>query len=158
MDGMIAAIVQQKKPVQGEKGQYGYVRRAEEKPRKSRKKLSRNPEPLNTEEEFIGSMENRGEGLPGMADIISVPGVSGIRGMPDMSDSNIYSTVNRLHAVGPGPLDRPAMNAAPAEEEMDETDEGSQWEIRIGNDAPPQWAKRKAEEAEEDSLKRQRTL
>jgi hypothetical protein len=57
----------------------------------------------------------------------------------------------------PGELPQPQPGKSPVEEEMDEEDE-SQWNIRIGNEPPPPWAKRKAtEDGSSTGIKRQRT-
>lgn len=156
LDAMIAAIVEQKKPAQGEKGQYGYVRKAEEKPKKSRKKRARNVEPANTDEEYVAALDDTNEALPTMIDML---GIQSMRDIPEMSGiTAMYSTVDHMHTPSSGPLDRPPISNVPAEEEMDDADEGTEWQIRIGNDALPQWGKRKADEKEEESLKRQRTM
>ena len=44
LDVRIAQIVQEKKPALGEKGQYGYVRKPEEKPKRTRRKKNVAPE------------------------------------------------------------------------------------------------------------------
>lgn len=45
------------------------------------------------------------------------------------------------------PLDRSSIRKSPAEEELDDTEEGTEWAIRIGNAPPPSWStKRKADD------------
>ncbi|TFK57334.1 hypothetical protein OE88DRAFT_1730708 [Heliocybe sulcata] len=53
LDVMIAAIVAETKPALGEKGQYGYVRMAEEKPKRNRRK-TRNPAELTRGVSVVG--------------------------------------------------------------------------------------------------------
>jgi hypothetical protein len=154
---IIEAVVQQKKPAQGEKGQYGYVRQAEEKPKRNRKKRTRNTEL--PDEEYAGASDAKSEVVPAIVGILGMQGMSDM--MPGMSGVvGMYSSMgDPLHAHSGGPFDRPTINNTPAEEEMDDTEEGGEWAVRIGNDPPPQWAKRKPEETEEDSpIKRQRTM
>jgi len=143
---MIASIVEQKKPAQGEKGQYG-------------KKRAQNAEHASAGGEYAGALDAKNESLPAMA------GMLGIQGIPDMISEmsgmvGIYSSLGGpLHTPASGPFNRPAINNTPAEEEMDDTEDGSEWAVRVGNDTPPQWGKRRAEEVEEDPpIKRQRTM
>jgi hypothetical protein len=62
-----------------------------------------------------------------------------------------------MTSAGGGPLDLANIRKSPAEE-MDDAEESAEWQIRIGNDEPPAWAKRKATEMEEEegSSKRSR--
>ena len=152
---MIARIVEQTKPMLGEKGQYGYVRQAEEKPRRSKRK-KRSPEPLQDVDDLVS--------------VPPTPGPSGHQHMQqvDPSQVNPYNPYaisltdagNTYPAVMPepsaAPLDQSAVKTSPDEEEMDE--EGTEWAVRIGNAAPPAWAKRKAtDDDHEDGVnKRQR--
>jgi len=55
-------------------------------------------------------------------------------------------------------LDGSSIRRSPAEEEMDDNEEGTDWAIRVGNAPPPNWAKRKPndEEGNEDRNKRAR--
>jgi hypothetical protein len=157
---MIAAIVQQKKPVQGEKGQYGYVRKAEEKPKKTRKKRGRNNVHNNTEqkdvhdEEYL-ALDDKGEGSAGQIQLS--PSMHVQMYMPGAVPDPI--PLPGIPAPGGGPLDTSGARKSPAEEEMDDADESAEWVIRVGNAEPPQWGKRKAteESSEDGSQKRQKT-
>ncbi|KAJ7071211.1 hypothetical protein C8F01DRAFT_1109551 [Mycena amicta] len=51
LDARITAIVEQTKPAHGEKGQYAYIRKPEEKPKRTRKKKAREPSPSEDDEE-----------------------------------------------------------------------------------------------------------
>jgi hypothetical protein len=163
---MIATIVEQKKPAQGEKGQYGYVRRAEEKPKRTRKKRGRHIEPGPSDEDLIGALDERGEvipgmvgapGLSGMHPVHMIPGMEGMQGMPMQP---LYGSMDHMSAPCAGPLDRSAARKSATEEEMDDVEDGSEWAVKVGNDAPPEWAKRKAaEEVDgENLIKRQKTM
>jgi hypothetical protein len=136
LDNIIAAKVEKKKPAQGEKGQYGYVRKPEDKSRRIRKKRSRiteqdSPMPeLVYDEEYIGSrFDPNGEGMAMMQPMPLPPPRGGtIIPFPLVS------------ALGGGPLDMSHGRRSPDEEEMDEADESAEWQVRVGNDAPPAWA------------------
>lgn len=142
LDNIIAAIVDQKKPAYGEKGQYGYVRKAEEKPKRARRK-GRKPadESRFPEEILIGDINGNLSATPPM---IVFPSV-------------------QIHdpASGSQPFTSPLPRQSPDEEEMEDGDETEEWRIRIGNDPPPQWGKRKAGSADcagSPSVKRARSL
>lgn len=45
-----------------------------------------------------------------------------------------------------------AVREGPAEEEME--DEENEWEVRVGNDPPPMWGKRKVGEDPKENAKR----
>jgi len=169
---MIATIVDQKKPAQGEKGQYGYVRRAEEKPKRSRKKRGRQAEHAPSDEDLIGALDEKGEvvsgmvgvpglqGVPEMHPMHVMPGMEAMPGMDGMPLRSLYGAMDHMSALGGGPLERSTARKSPAEEEMDDIEEGSEWAVKVGSDAPPEWAKRKAtEEADEENpVKRQKTM
>jgi hypothetical protein len=146
LDQMIAAIVEQKKPAQGEKGQYGYVRKAEDKPKRSRRKRGKN---LDLTDDYSGEylpLEGKGEGL-----LQIMP--------PQMMYPSSSMQIHGLPAPGGGPLDLSTIRKSPAEEEMDDTEENSEWIIRVGTAPPPSWGKRKTTEeaSEEGSQKRLKT-
>jgi hypothetical protein len=162
---MIAGIVEQKKPLPGEKGQYGYVRQAEEKPKRTRKKKVKAIEQFSQVEAFASV-----NGIPplsvGVANQLPPMDTSGMgtshhlhhtmTALQDLSDvGNAYSTI--LPAPSSVPLDRSTIRNSPAEEEMDETEEGPEWAVRVGDSPPPAWAKRKAaDEGYQDKDKRPR--
>lgn len=76
--------------------------------------------------------------------------------LKDLSDvGNAYSTI--LPTPSSVPLDRSTIRNSPAEEELDDTEEGTEWAIRIGDLSPPAWGKRKAvDEGYQDKDKRPR--
>ncbi|KAI0793402.1 hypothetical protein C8Q75DRAFT_848771 [Abortiporus biennis] len=162
LDIRIGQIVEQKKPAHGEKGQYGYVRKPEEKPKRSRKKVKGNG-PLEDEagpSNFALPMSLH----PPPSMIVShphppPPGYPTVLYPPPPSGS--------LPPYRPIPPTQPSVNgvmqnrpsgsnsSAPAQELEDDE---SEWQIRIGNAPPPAWAKRKGESEEaEPSNKRKRT-
>jgi len=143
-------MVDEKKPLQGEKGQYGYVRQAEEKPKRSRKKRTKNVEPPPADVDQYAAVE----GLVGLP-AIPMPGLAGLMPIenerveiPELPDSHNVTTMFPKLASSSAPLDHTTVRKSPAEEEMDE--EESEWVVRVGDAQPPAWGKRKAsEEAEE---------
>ncbi|KAI0724440.1 hypothetical protein C8T65DRAFT_704308 [Cerioporus squamosus] len=161
LDAKIAQIVDQKKPAHGEKGQYGYVRKPEEKPKRVRKKRSS----MNGDSESpiagpstAHSMDTYSVPMP-----VPLPTLTGVMGpMPGPNDTFspvVYSTPPPVfqHMSMPAPVTG-QMDAATArqharEEEMEDDEE---WQIREGNAPAPAWAKRKADE-EEGPNKRART-
>lgn len=129
---MIANVVDQKKPALGEKGQYGYVRQAETKPKRTRKKrMKQNEPPVDDDvDEHVASTGVRDSQeahmqLRSMQGILNIPHENGA--YPQMQPSD-HSIVRR----------------SPTEEEPDE--EGADWEVKIGDAEPPAWSKRKANE------------
>ncbi|KAJ7139936.1 hypothetical protein C8R44DRAFT_765829 [Mycena epipterygia] len=144
-DAQIGAIVAQKKPMPGEKGQYGYVRQAEEKQKKPRKKKNKNQEPSYLDDDFIvGSSKLEGMGV--FAGSVPIQGL-GEMDMQVGGDAQELSGMIQMYegTAGAGPS---MVNHGPAEEEMDE--EGGEWAVRVGHSPPPMWGggaeKRKASE------------
>ncbi|KAF8167949.1 hypothetical protein B0H34DRAFT_38868 [Crassisporium funariophilum] len=163
LDATIARIVEQKKPAPGEKGQYGYVRQAEEKPRRSRRKKVKAPE--NAHEEYTMEVNGLGALHAGPSEVHSMDlaamvgpeqlhhPVSSLHDLADVGGA--YSAI--LPARSSVPLDRSMIRRSPAEEEMDDVDERAEWAVRIGNASPPPWGKRKAtDEPNAESYKRAR--
>lgn len=164
---MIGVIVEQKRPAQGEKGQYGYVRQAEAKPKRGRRKRTKN-------QEFPGSDAEYGEhGVPmPMPIVYAIPMDSHYdtgaphqlihpsipHGLPLPIPAPSLGT--SMHAPGSGPLDAASVRNSPAEEEMDDGDEDPDFAgVRVGNAPPPSWGKRKAsdEPEGESSHKKQKS-
>ena len=146
LDALITSIVEQKKPLPGEKGQIGYVRQAEQKPKRSRKKRVKHEEPLDALEELVPSV-SLGHS--------QAPGIEG----EDLHSFNQIQQGGASYSQPPADnlLDHSTMGRTINEEEMDE--EGTEWMVRIGNAEPPAWAKRKAPDTELDipNAKRMRT-
>ena len=128
MDNMITAIVDQKKPAHGEKGQYGYVRQAEEKTKRTRKKRTKPvDEPLHP---------NHADGqMTGYIDEKVNATVPIILFTPDQISSEPQTSSSGVHA-----------RRSPDEEEMADGEESEEWRIRVGNQSPPSWGKRKADD------------
>ncbi|KAJ7107620.1 hypothetical protein C8R43DRAFT_1099942 [Mycena crocata] len=130
LDALISAIVAQKKPVLGEKGQYGYVRQAEEKEKKPRKRKVKNQEPTTyLDDDFlVGSSQMEGTDVFAEMDVPGEMQMMYHQGSPEAGPSMVHQ--------------------APTEEEMDE--EGSEWAVRVGNSPPPLWGKRRASQEADD--------
>ncbi|KAG5644746.1 hypothetical protein DXG03_007875 [Asterophora parasitica] len=131
LDAMIASIVDRKKPAPGEKGQYGYVRQAEAKPKRTRKKRTKAMD-AQAEMDDLTEAGMQMSVMPGMGMHQDLQGIPGMPMFPPPSAT---------------PLNCESVRRSPAEEEMDE--EESQWMVRIGADEPPAWAKRKSTEEPE---------
>lgn len=149
LDNLIAAIVDQKKPAHGEKGQYGYVRKAEERPKRAPRKTPRPrkrceksvEESLHTEEKVVGDINSRITSTPPIIIFPSVPPAQFEGGSQPST-----STIPRR---------------SPDEEEMEDGEDNEEWQIRIGNEPPPTWVKRKTSDDEREeppTPKRARSL
>lgn len=139
---MIAAIVDQKKPAQGEKGQYGYVRQAEEKTRRTRKRRTR---PV---DESLHA--DHAERQIGCIDGNTNTTVPIIQFTPNQISSQPQASMSGNHA-----------RQSPDEEEMADGEESEEWRIRVGNQSPPPWGKRKADDEggdEPDAPKKPRVM
>jgi|SRR5882762_5543485 hypothetical protein len=166
LDALIATIVEQKKPVPGEKGQYGYVRQAESKPKRGRRKRG------GRNQEFHGSDDEYERDMPMPMPVVYAIPMDASYG-PGVTHQLAYGPLppamslpmpapppnGSMHAYGSGPLDAGSVRKSPAEEEMDDGDEDPDFAaMRVGNAPPPPWGKRKAtdEPAAEGSNKRQK--
>ncbi|KAF9480076.1 hypothetical protein BDN70DRAFT_878123 [Pholiota conissans] len=172
LDNIIARIVEEKKPTPGEKGQYGYVRQAEEKPKRPRKRKGKPAEEASPVGEFPDDMPSATlpplhppqEALPPMPPAIEPPhsihhAMSALQELADVGSA--YSAT--LPARSTVSIDRSSARKSPAEEEM-EDNEDPEWAIRIGNAPPPSWAKPKrkatddSDENEDDRNGQQKRL
>ena len=158
LDNVIAGIVEQKRPVPGDKGQYGYVRQAEEKPKRSRKKRVKAAEqPVNPGE------------FPANASVMLLPGPSSIQMDSTMlpAPEHQYTLLQNISGVAGAysnilpapstvPLDRPTVRKGADEEEMEDAEDSPEWAIRVGDAPPPSWGKRKASDDGNDVNKKQR--
>ena len=161
LDNIIAGIVEQKRPAPGDKGQYGYVRQAEAKSKRSRKKgVKAAEQPMNPDE------------FPANASVMTLlpSGPSGIQMDPTMlpPPEHHYTMLQNIAGVGGAysnilpatstvPLDRPTVRESADEEEMEDTDDSPEWAVRVGNAPPPSWGKRKAgDDGERDANKKGR--
>ena len=159
LDTIIASIVEQKKPAQGEKGQYGYVRQAEEKPKRIRKKRvkateSMNPDEFSTNPSVMAIMPSEPSNMQTNPTVLRAP--EHHYNMASLQDiaSGDYSAI--LPVPSTVPHDRSTVGKTPDKEEMEEAEEGSEWAVRIGNAPPPAWSKRKASNEEGNVSKRAR--
>lgn len=125
---MIAAIVDQKKPAHGEKGQYGYVRQAEEKTRRTRKKRTK---PV---DESLHVDRADGQ-ITGCIDDNTTTTVPIILFTPDQIPNEPQVSMSGIYA-----------RQSPDEEETADGEESEGWHIRVGNQSPPPWGKRKADD------------
>lgn len=160
LDTRISDIVEQKRPAQGEKGQYGYVRQPEEKPKRTRKKRKVDQ----VDESYVHALEGL-VGLPGMPPMppngqmphmTMHPGVP--NGFPVMEPPPGVPGPSQQGAPLPGPyppmMQMPSTSQAPHQPPMPEgagpserrksptreEDEEPEWAVKIGNAPPPQWA------------------
>ena len=144
--------------MQGEKGQYGYVRMAEDKPKRQRKKRSSKDMELAAEEEypivdaFIGDPSIPLPGIQHLSGAIAVHGHEHLQMIPNLRQepTGLYQ---RTMIQGPSdaPQNRPPMLLERAEEELDDGEEEEEWPVRVGNAPPPVWGKRKATEELEEA-------
>jgi hypothetical protein len=175
LDTLIQAIVEQKKPTLGEKGQYGYVRKPEEKPKRSRRRKDdgSNAGPTNDDDFLqagpshqlamamhISLATQDGHPHAGMPVSPPVPVELYQQGHPHLH--NLPPHVNPIQATADGPVglrvgqdNVVVVRKSPAEEEME--DEEPEWEVKVGHEPPPAWAaKRKAGEDPIENGKRPR--
>lgn len=156
LDVKISEIVERNKPNKGEKGQYGYVRKPEERPKRTKKKS------------IDGLQEEEGNAIAGpstgqldfMADPVLFPMPLG--GIPTMGSisapfpipppsflPDVTATPQPVLAYSSVPLSPEVLAARQVASE--EEDDESEWQIREGRGPPPPWAKRKASEEEEEA-------
>ncbi|KAI0639298.1 hypothetical protein C8Q77DRAFT_1046095 [Trametes polyzona] len=176
LDLKISEIVEEKKPAHGEKGQYGYVRAPEEKPKRTRKK-SRNTAASNgivdMNGEPFGAPVDGATPVPGPSGLHSMetysvpmpplPAMTGVMGQvggpADSFNPVVYQppapVFQHMSVPTPGPISAEIARQNAREEEME--DDEVEWQIREGTGPPPAWAKRKLADEEEEPSKRQRT-
>ncbi|KAI8995528.1 hypothetical protein BD414DRAFT_479793 [Trametes punicea] len=172
LDAKIAEIVEQKKPALGEKGQYGYVRKPEEKPKRVRKK--RNSTVVNGNCNAVASgvadTGSPAQGPPGMhsMETYSLPmpvpmgAIAGVMGPVGGPGDGFHPVVyeppgpvfQHMSVPAPTAMDAETARRNAREEEME--DDEVEWQIREGTGPPPPWAKRKVDGEEDQRNKRQR--
>ncbi|KAJ2919039.1 hypothetical protein MD484_g1394, partial [Candolleomyces efflorescens] len=170
LDAMIAGIVEQKRPAHGEKGQYGYVRQPEEKPKRTRKK--RKADQL--DDGFVHAVEL---GIPGMPPMPPNPQMlpphMGMHQVPNgysvLQGEALPPNSQPAHPVTYAPMVMPPTSQqqqpppplppqiaehrkSPAREE----DEEPEWAVKVGNAPPPAWARSNGDATEQNSQKRQK--
>lgn len=151
----IAEIVTRNKPVIGEKGQYGYVRKPEEKAKRNKRKGRDGEAGTSNEElEFISASPILAP-VPGQQPI-----ASGGMPAPGAFDPVLYDPrLGPPPTFAPPPLPPhipPPEVVAARQHAAEEEDDENEWRSREGQDPPPQLARR-AEEEEEPPKKRQRS-
>jgi hypothetical protein len=153
LDKVIGRIVEQKMPQRGEKGQYGYVRQPEERPRKGRKKKSKAIDDPSTPDGCSNEIVNMLGGGPSHLHPVMDP--SGMSGRPHhIASLQQLATIGNPYAgviapPPPGAADNPNVRAGSTEEELE--DDGPDWAVRIGDAPPPMWGKRsEPDERDED--------
>jgi hypothetical protein len=175
LDALIQAIVEQKKPTLGEKGQYGYVRKPEEKPKRSRKRKDdgSGAGPANDDDFLqagpthqlamamhmsLAAQEGHPPGLPVPPPVpvdLYQPGHPHLPNLPPHVNQ-IQAPANGSVGMGLSQNNVVAVRKSPAEEEME--DEEAEWDVKVGSDPPPLWAKRKAYEDSNENGKRARVM
>ncbi|EIN13496.1 hypothetical protein PUNSTDRAFT_117254 [Punctularia strigosozonata HHB-11173 SS5] len=155
LDQRISFIVQERKPLVGEKGQYAFVRQPEEKPKRTRKKTAKvEDQPHQPFDPELGQQPGPSHFQQGAVDDHHAQLMQGAYIPPAMPYP--YPPPPMAFPIG-GPMD-PSTPRKPAErEEVEDPDDSAEWQIREGNEPPPAWAKRKAEEEEAEPNKRPRT-
>ncbi|EAU92871.2 hypothetical protein CC1G_03658 [Coprinopsis cinerea okayama7 len=153
LDRVIARIVEEKQPTLGEKGQYGFVRQPEEKPKRTRKKrkIDQVDDSFPTSVDDVLSHLPHGMQLPGgqHVDVLQ---------LPHHPFPNLNPTAGPYPHMLPIPSgsalpDRPdQMRKTPTREEVEENEE-PEWAVRIGHAPPPTWAPRPGD----DMNKRRKT-
>ncbi|KAJ3567364.1 hypothetical protein NP233_g6408 [Leucocoprinus birnbaumii] len=168
LDGKIATIVAEKRIGQGEQGQIGYVRQPEERPKRGRKKRAKAEDKTINDNEEPPSQDGEGDfaQLPTLP-LSDVPPLESNAGLPapqptpfqNIQPMPTFPLPPSHTTLSLPPEGGPALaSGGPAEEEMEDNEE-SQWVIRMGNEPPPAWAKRKADDELGDisSNKRQKS-
>ena len=143
----------------GDKGQYGYIRKPEEKPKKVKKKSVDTPE----ENAVAGSSKDE---LAFLSQAFVIPPSSLVGAMPGaIPGANIppllpvptpvpvMHSPNTIGGLSSIPIS-PEVLAARQNATEEEDDEG-EWQIGESNEPPPSWAKRKAPTEEEEDVQGQ---
>ena len=143
LDVAIANIVSQRPVIPGGKGQYGYVRFVEEKGKKAKKIPNQDsPVPL----DLCGASGSTPSSVRNSA---PSPG-----NLVDRVSAAADSTP--LHFASTSVADTPRTTTLTS---IEESQEGSEWAIRIGDAPPPTWSKKRGlsqEDTLEDDPKRNR--
>jgi hypothetical protein len=157
LDKTIAVIVEQKRPQPGEKGQYGYVRQAEETQKRSRKRKIHTVEEVPQTDQPVHTVIVAG---PSHVHAPMVP--------PEMNIPTLGPSVTTLHestrmgnpfsvVIAPSstaiPMEDPIRDS-PAEEELE--DDETDWAVRIGNAPPPAWSKMSSPDEENFAIRKKR--
>ncbi|KAI0704905.1 hypothetical protein BC835DRAFT_1468497 [Cytidiella melzeri] len=139
LDPKIAEIVERNKPPLGAKGQYGYIRKPEEKLKKPKKKSTDGEENA-----IAGSSKDEVAFLSHALVIPPLMGsIAGVNPLLPLPVSMPPAATSSAVPISPAVL---AARQNASEEEDDEVE----WQIREGTGPTPAWAKRKASSEEEE--------
>lgn len=165
LDRVIESIVEHKKPMLGEKGQYGYVRVDEPKepkptpkPKSKRKRARKDstPEPSQNEGAYGGPVmlsppNARMASRPPSGPPRSQPAPAPPLPPPSQPEPARPAATQPAPRAATQPAPRAATQAPKrkATNIVDELDSESQWQIRIGDEPPPTWARPRDEDDDE---------
>jgi len=142
--------VADKRIAQGEQGQIGYVRRPEEKPKRARKKRNKDEDTMVDDDRESNRADEPSQ--LSLLPLSEIPSIESDVSLPIQPPSfqNIQPLPNFTLPPSHTPLPPETLPTVPAnfgsgEEEMDDNEE-SQWVVREGNESPPIWTKRKADD------------
>ena len=152
LDEKIGQIVADKRITQGEQGQIGYVRQPEEKPRRTRKKRNKAEDAMVDGDQDSNRPDESSQ--LSLLPISEIPSIGSDVSLPTQPPS--FQNIQPLSSFSlppshtPIPLPPETGSAVPenlgsGEEEIDDNEE-SQWIVREGNESPPIWTKRKADD------------
>jgi len=144
--------VADKRITQGEQGQIGYVRQPEEKPRRTRKKRNKAEDAMVDGDQDSNRPDESSQ--LSLLPISEIPSIGSDVSLPTQPPS--FQNIQPLSSFSlppshtPIPLPPETGSAVPenlgsGEEEIDDNEE-SQWIVREGNESPPIWTKRKADD------------
>ncbi|TCD66382.1 hypothetical protein EIP91_001431 [Steccherinum ochraceum] len=161
LDVRIAQVVEEKKPAMGEKGQYGYIRQPEAKPKRNRRKSRKGDddeglaEPSNLEQEIPIPVPAVYQQPP--ADVQDAQPAT----YPALLYPSTFQMAQSQAASGSLPIAKNVLDPILArqnaqEQEMEDGEEDGEWAIKVGDAPPPAWAKRRREHEEEEPSKRAR--
>ena len=134
LDHVIQQIVDQKKTNPGEKGQYNYVRKEDTETVKRQKRKKKASFQENEGEIQLEPVSSSSAQHQANNDHLTLA-------QPIGGEGHLYPT-----SLVPVPGQGQPLIAKPTREEEDDPE----WAIRIGNDPPPVWAKRKLDQDDED--------
>lgn len=131
------------------------MRQAEAKPKRGRRKRgARNQENVVSDEELGEQRDMQSMSMPV---VYAIPMGAGQYGSEQLMQGSLPRDLplpmpapppaTNMHAPGGGPLDGASVRKSPAEEEMEDGEEDPDFaNVRVGNEPPPTWGKRKATE------------
>jgi hypothetical protein len=143
LDVAITNIVSQRPVVPGEKGQYGYVRFVEEKAKKPKKPLKQDsPVPLDLCGASGSTSSSVRNSAPTSGNLVYRESAATNSAPPQSALISVADTLRTATLTS-----------------FEESQEGSEWAIRVGDAPPPAWSKKRGlsqEDTLEDDPKRRR--